>query len=126
MGVKFSQLPDLDIADLERDDKLAILDASTNTVKKISFRHDSESRTPIGGASSSKYGHVMLSNIYTEYVGDADNSVGASQQAVNFAYEKVLENLEWYRKTFIGTYNSWMGLSDATKREYDVIILKDI
>lgn len=126
MGVKFSQLPDLAIADLSRDDKIAILDDSVGLVKKMSFKHDSEYRTSIGGATDTTYGHVMLSDNWQTYEGDASYSLAASQFAVEASFSAVREMLEWYRTIFDGTKSQWDNLSSQDKQEYDIVILSDV
>lgn len=58
----------------------------------------SDSRTPTshattattyGGATSANYGHSKLSDTYNSLVGNADQSIGASQKAVNDVYKLI-------------------------------------
>lgn len=64
--------------------------ASEETKAPIS--HSSVSKT-YGGGTSLEYGHVKLSDNYTESDGTADSSVGASSKAIADAYNELNNNL---------------------------------
>ena len=62
MGVKFSQLPNMESPASE--DQIAVLDVSENILKKIKIAHAATS-TVYGPGTTSSYGHVKLANNLT-------------------------------------------------------------
>lgn len=49
--------------------------------------------TGYGVGNASKYGHIKLSDTYSSYVGSAANGIGASQSALQNAFETLDENI---------------------------------
>lgn len=97
--------------------------ASEETKAPIS--HSSVSKT-YGGGTSLEYGHVKLSDNYTESDGTADSSVGASSKAISDCYNNLNSSLN--NRTLIKThtvYDKWSGAIDITNVKWLEIIQKD-
>ena len=97
--------------------------ASEETKAPIS--HSSVSKT-YGGGTSLEYGHVKLSDNYTESDGTADSSVGASSKAVSDCYNNLNSSLN--NHTLIRTftvYNEWSGPINITNVKWLEIIQKN-
>lgn len=82
--------------------------------------------TTYGAATTSNYGHVKLSDNYTESDGTADSSVGASSKAISDCYNNLNSSLN--NRTLIKThtvYDKWSGPIDITNIKWLEIIQKD-
>ena len=87
MGVKFSQLPVA--AEVVADDYFAVLDTSDSILKRTTANH-AVGTTAFGMGNTTNFGHVKLSDAFATTVGGAADGVGASQSALNAAYEDAM------------------------------------
>lgn len=87
MGVKFSQLPVA--AEVVADDYFAVLDTSDSILKRTTANH-AVGTTAFGMGNTTNFGHVKLSDAFATTVGGAADGIGASQSALNAAYEDAM------------------------------------
>lgn len=121
MGIKFSELPQISTEQVDEGDCIALLDTSEGVMKRATVLHVSKT-TAYGGGTESYYGHVKVNDDFEQYVGDAANSVAASQYANYLSHSQAIELCV---PSWVGTYAQWQALSEETKNKYIIVNLTD-